>query len=79
MDSHEEVPMDTTTLKNILGTHLNVYETKEKYKTVDPDHTSVEKDIWRSVKMSHNDSEETAAPKNIHTQYTPGAVPRTLE
>ena len=45
-DSHGEVPMDATMLENMLGTHLNVYETEEKYTTVDPDHTSVEVDIW---------------------------------
>jgi hypothetical protein len=40
---------------------MNVYETEKKYRTLDPDHTSVDDDIWRSVEMSHNDPEETVA------------------
>ena len=67
-DSHGGAPMDTTALENMLGIHPNVYETKEKYTTVDPDHTSVENDISRSVEISHNYTEETDAHKNTHTK-----------
>ena len=52
----------------MLGIHPNVYETKEKYKTVDPDLTLVENDIWRSVEMSHNDTEEADTHKTTNTK-----------
>ena len=64
--------MDATMTRNILGTDPNVYETEEKYTTPVPDHTAVEDDTWRSVEMSHKDSEETDAPKYTNPRGSDG-------
>ena len=60
--------------KSPHGDQLNVYETEEKYRTLDPDHTLVEDDIWRSVEMSHNNPEETVASSNTNPGGSDGVA-----
>ena len=51
-----------------------MYKTEEKYRTLDPDHTSVEDDIWRSVEISDNDPEETVAYSNTNPGGSDGVT-----